>query len=157
MDNVAPSPVVEPTNPPDGPSREQLRQQRRNAITIGILVIIVLAIIFTALYLLLNPNTPEAYVARIRDVFIIIMALESLMIGAVLVILIVQLARLTNLLQNEIKPILNSTNETVSTLRGTTAFISSNLTEPIIKLNEYIAGFVKLLELIRLGQRKPQK
>jgi len=82
------------------------------------------------------------------------MAFESLLIGAVLVILIIQLARLTNLLQNEIKPILDSTNETVSTLRGTTVFLSNNLSEPLIKLNEYFAGFMKLLDILGIGQRK---
>jgi hypothetical protein len=91
----------------------------------------------------------------LRDVFIIIMAFESVFIGAVLVLLILQLARLTNLLQHEIKPILDSTNETVSTLRGTTMFISNNLSEPIIKLNETLAGISKLAELIGLGKRKP--
>jgi hypothetical protein len=42
--------------------------------------------------------------------------------GLALTILIIQIARLTNLLENEVKPILNSTNETVSNLRGTTKF-----------------------------------
>jgi len=46
------------------------------------------------------------------------MAFESLIIGVTLVILMIQLATLINLLQNEIKPILNSTNETVNTLKG---------------------------------------
>jgi hypothetical protein len=68
-----------------------------------LLVVLVLAVIF-----LLNPSTPTE---KIRDVFIIFMALESLVLGVALVILIVQLARLINLLQNELKPIIGSTNE----------------------------------------------
>ena len=56
--------------------------------------------------------------ARVRDIFIIFMALESLVLGVAMVILIIQVATLINLLQNEIKPILDSTNETVSNLRG---------------------------------------
>jgi hypothetical protein len=82
---------------------------------------------------------------------IIFMALEFLVIGAALVILMIQLAVLINLLQNEIKPILNSTNETVNTLRGTVTFLSDNLAEPVIKLNQYMAGFKKLLDLLRPG------
>jgi hypothetical protein len=139
----------------EGITKDELRKRQRATIIIGILAILLLAIIITSLILLLHPNTPETYVARIRDVFIIIMAFESLLIGAVLVILIIQLARLTNLLQNEIKPILDSTNETVSTLRGTTVFLSNNLSEPLIKLNEYFAGFMKLLDILGIGQRKP--
>jgi predicted PurR-regulated permease PerM len=83
------------------------------------------------------------------------MALESLLIGAILVILIFQIARLTNLLQHEIKPILKSTNETISTLRGTTEFLSDNLTEPVIKINEYVAAIQKFLELFGVGRRTP--
>jgi hypothetical protein len=83
------------------------------------------------------------------------MALESLLVGVVLVILMIQMARLTNLLQNEIKPILESTNETISTFRGTTQFLSDNLTEPVLKINEYSAGLQKLFEALGLIRKKP--
>jgi hypothetical protein len=76
-----------------------------------------------------------------------------LILGFVLVLLIVQLARLINLLQNEIRPILESTNETSRTLRGTAVFLSDNLTEPVIKLNESLASLQRFLELIRPGKR----
>jgi hypothetical protein len=133
---------------------ESNQESRRAAIIAGLLVFLILAGIIAALVVLLHPNTDAAYVARLRDVFIIIMAFESVLIGAVLVLLIFQLARLTNLLQHEIKPILDSTNETVSTLRGTTAFISDNISEPIIKLNEFLAGFSKLIDIFGSGKRK---
>jgi hypothetical protein len=74
-----------------------------------------------------------------------------------LVILIVQLARLINLLQNEVKPIVESTNEAVSNLRGTTAFLSENLTQPVIKLNEYLAGLATMFRLIGLARKKPEE
>jgi amino acid permease len=122
-------------------------------ITIGALVILAAMIAFTV-FLLTGENDTTA---KIRDVFIIFMALESLVIGLVLVVLVVQLARLTNLLQNEIKPILDSTNETVSTLRGTTKFLSDNLAEPVIKLNEYFAGLQSFLKLVRPGRKNKQK
>jgi membrane protein implicated in regulation of membrane protease activity len=136
-------------NPP-----EPKQENRRTAIILGVILFLVLAGTITALVFLLHPNTDEAYVARLRDVFIIIMAFESVLISAVLVLLILQLARLINLLQHEIKPILDSTNETVSTLRGTTTFISDHLSEPIIKLNEYLAGISRLVEILGLGKRK---
>lgn len=139
---------------PEGPSLEEIRKQRRMAISLGITALIIIALIISSLVFLLSPNTNAEYVARIRDVFIIIMAFESILIGAVLVILILQIARLSNMLQNEIKPILYSTNETINTLRGTTQFLSENLTEPVIKLNEYVAGLMKILEIFKLGQRK---
>jgi hypothetical protein len=129
-----------------GPTPEELRRQRQIVIGASIALVVFLALLIISVIFLLNPGTPTE---RIRDVFIIFMALESLVIGLVLIVLVVQLARLTNLLQNEIKPILDSTNETVSTLRGTATFMSDNLAEPVIKLNEYLAGLQKFITLIR--------
>lgn len=127
------------------------KKEQKGAI-IGILVLLfIIAATITAFVLLLRLE--NEYTARIRDIFIIFLALESLLIGLVLIVLVVQLARLTNLLQNEIKPILDSTNETVSTLKGTTRFLSDNLVEPVIKLNEYLAGFQSVLKLIRPAKK----
>jgi len=136
------------------PSAAELRRQRLSIAGIVIGVIILLAVVITCIVLLMLPSTDINTVARIRDVFIIFMALESLLIGFVLVILIVQLARLTNLIQNEVKPILDSTNETVSNLRGTTAFLSANLVEPVIKLNEYLAALQKFTEILGIGRKR---
>jgi len=132
-------------------STQELRRQRQIMIVVAVAIILILALIIAAVIYLLQPGSPTD---RIRDVFIIFMALESLVLGLVLVILIVQLARLINLLQNEIKPILDSTNETVSTLRGTTAFLSDNLVEPVIKMNEYSAGLQQALKMIGLARGK---
>jgi hypothetical protein len=93
-----------------------------------------------------------AVATNVRDIFIIFMAFESLIIGAALVVLVIQIASLINLLQNEVKPILQSTSETVNTLRGTTEFLSENLVEPVIKLNSYLAGLRKFFELF--GSKK---
>ena len=83
----------------------------------------------------------------------LLFAVESLVIGAALIILIVQVASLINLLQNEVRPILEATNETVNTLRGTTAFLSENVVEPVIKLNTYMAGLQRMLELIGMKRK----
>jgi hypothetical protein len=121
-------------------------------IAVGI-AIPVLLLIAGLVYLFIAPATQTA---RIRDIFIILMAFMSLAIGLVLIILIVQIAELTNLLKTEIKPVIDSANETVSNLRGTTEFLGKNMVEPVVKLNEYVAAIKKLSELISLG-RKPKQ
>lgn len=127
------------------PTPEELRQRRGALIGAVVAVIIILALVIGSVIFLMQPTTDTA---RFRDVFIIFMALESIVIGLALIILIIQLARLINLLQNEIKPIIDSTNETVSTLRGTTQFLSDNLVEPVFKLNEVLAGLQHLYRFI---------
>ncbi len=133
--------------PPAAPSDAP----RRRMVGIIITAAVIVGLLIFGLVMLLRADA--ATTSEVRDIFIIFMALESLVLGVALVILIVQLATLINLIQNDLKPILKSTNETVNTLRGTATFISNNITEPVIKLNEYLAGLKKLLDILRPGRR----
>ena len=150
---ATPLPQQQPvTPPPPPPSPEELaaireaeRKQKTIIASVIAVVVLILAILGVAIYFLLQPGTPTD---RIRDVFIIVVALESLVIGVALIVLIVQLASLINLLQNEIRPILHATTETVNTLRGTAEFLGENVVEPVIKLNGYLAGLKRMLELM---------
>lgn len=125
--------------------REQERKQKTLIASIIGAVVLILVLLGVAIYFLMQPTAPTD---KIRDVFIIVVALESLIIGVALIVLIVQLASLINLLQNEVRPILNATNETVNTLRGTAEFLGENVVEPVIKLNGYLAGLKRMLELL---------
>ena len=90
----------------------------------------------------------------VRDVFIILLALESLIVVGLLIWLILELRGLTNLLKNEIKPILTSAQETVSTVRGTTNFVSNNMVAPIIKAQSYMAGFRAIVDTLTGSDKK---
>lgn len=152
---VPPAPVA--ATPADPTEPKPLTEAQKRALMIGVSVLLVLLLagaVWLALWLVGNPTTAAA----VRDVFIIFMGLVFLLIGAALVVLIFQLAVLTNMLQHEIKPILDSTNETVNTLRGTTAFISENLVEPIVKLNAYMAALAQVVDSLgalgRFGRKR---
>lgn len=118
---------------------------KRLVIVSIIVSLIIIALIVLAIIFLVNPEN-EGTTSQIRDIFIIFMALESVVIGVALVILIVQLSSLINLLQNEIRPIINSTSETVNTLKGTATFMSNNLSEPVIKVNQFLAMVKALIK-----------
>lgn len=141
-----------PLPPSDRSRAQRLTAKQRAVLVAGAIVVVALfaGAIAAVLWMVRHPSQTE----NLRDVFIILMALESLVIGTALIILIVQLARLTNLLQNEIKPILESTRETVSTLRGTTRFLSDNLVAPVVKVNSSLAAVRRILDLLHLGRRK---
>lgn len=132
-------------------------QQKKGLVGLIVGVVVLLILMVLGVVYLAQPSTDTA---RIRDIFIIFLALQSILIGVALVVLLIQLARLINLLQNEVKPILDSTNETVGHLRGTTIFLSEQLVEPVIKLNEYLAGLTQLMAVIGLlkkARRSPPK
>ena len=119
---------------------------KKATIAIVIVVLVLLAIIAGIVLLAFSD---AGTVSIVRDIFIILMALMMFIIGVALVVLIVQLADLTNLLKNEITPIVHSTSDTVNTLKGTVRFMSDNLTEPVIKLNESLASVKKIAEMFR--------
>jgi hypothetical protein len=108
--------------------------------------LIILGALITGIVFL--ARTDSLTTSHIRDIFIIVLALESLIIGAALVILVVQLALLINLLQNEIKPILETTRRTVNSLKGTTAFLSEHAVKPVVNIGSMAAGLKRLGEII---------
>ncbi len=71
--------------------------------------------------------------ATVRDIAIIVVAVESLVIGVLLAVLIWQIWRLVAMLQTEVKPLLDDSKETVNTVRGTATFMSDNLVQPVIR------------------------
>jgi len=141
-----PPATAETQSPP--PTDQTSNVKTQIGIIIGIVV--VLGLLITGIVLLATAE--QSTTTRVRDIFIIFMALESLVIGVALIILIIQLATLTNLIQNEIRPILKNTTETINNLKGTTTFITEQMVEPVIKLNEYLAGLKKLFDLLHLGK-----
>ena len=152
---ATPEPTPQPQLTPEQlAAKLETEKQQRAIVSWGIVFLaLLLAGIVTAIYFLLRPETPAEQVGRIRDIFLIFMALESLLIGAALIVLIVQVASLINLLQNEVRPILQSTTETVNNLRGTAEFLGENIVQPVIKLNGYLAGLQRVIELMGIKRR----
>lgn len=136
------------TPSPEDIEREKQMKRTMTGVIIG--AVILLGLLGLAIYFLLQPATPTD---KIRDIFIIVVALESLIIGVALVVLIVQLASLINLLQNEVRPILKATTDTVNNLRGTAEFLGENVVEPVIKLNGYLAGLYRMLEMMGIKKK----
>ncbi len=132
--------------------KPQSSRQKTAVIWITIIAVLFLAAIITGVFFLAKTSTEIT--GRVRDIFIIVLALESLLIGAAMIILVIQLAVLTNIIQNEVKPILSSTRETAGTIRGTSQFISKHAVAPIISIGSFIAGFRRLGEIIGFIREK---
>ena len=150
--------IPENTAPETAASPENQGQLSRKWVWIAVAVVVLLLAGLIALTVyLLSPNAPTT---RIRDVVIVLLALEGMLIGLALVVLLVQIAVLINLLQNEVRPILDSTTKTVNVLQGTVAFLSNHMVEPVIKLNETVAALSSIagaLNLVRGRKRKSTK
>ena len=92
-------------------------------------------------------------IATIRDIFIILLALVSVGVVVLLAWLILEVRGLLRFLRDEIKPILASAQDTLSTVRGTTSFVSKSVVEPVVKVSSYVAGVRAIFDTV-LGRDK---
>ncbi len=97
----------------------------------------------------------------IRDIAIVVVALEILILNALLIVLVWQVWRLVKMIQTEVKPIIQDTQETLGTVRGTADFVSTNLVDPVVKTSSKLAGWRRsasvLREEVRATTRRTQK
>lgn len=110
-------------------------------IGVGGLIVITLLLFVIALFGGISDSEGVGNFFRIlRDLFIVILALQGTLICVALMILISQFAALINILSSEVQPIIEEAQETVSTARGTADFVSKNVAQPVIKVTSTAVG-----------------
>lgn len=129
------TPVQEPLPEPETSSQAQ--QERRTQIYIAVGAVLLLALLVTAIVLMAKyPQATEV----VRDIAIVFVAVTTFLIGLVAVVLVIELWVLIKVLREEIQPLLKSVNDTASTVRGTTEFVSENVVSPIIQAAGFTAA-----------------
>lgn len=125
-------------------TKKNNKQKKDSTFIIVMVIFLLLSALLIFLMITLQPETT----GLIRDIAIVIFALESLLIVISLILLIVQLSILVNLTQTEIKPILTTTKETVNNVKGTVVFLGNHMAEPVIKTNATVTGISKAGSLL---------
>lgn len=136
MTNMAPPALPEPETS-SGFDVKRIVLIASAALIGAIVLLFVIALILT----LATQGDFAATIRIIRDLVIIFLALEGILIIVSVAVLTLQVAKLVNLLQNEVKPILINTQETVKTAQNTVEFMSENLAEPVIRASGFASGF----------------
>jgi len=127
------------------PERGTRSAQRGLVITIVVLIVLGLLLLAAAILLAANAQDAGPSVRVVRDLLIIVMSLEIIIVGAAFTLFLIQLARLVNLIHNEVEPLIDAASETVNTVRGTAAFLSKNLVEPVTAVNSTLRGVSKVV------------
>jgi len=117
---------------------------------LGLVVLLVFLSVdaYQAAYAGTGPSPGSVVVGLLRDAAIIFVAFETLLIGLLLIVLMLQVQSLIVLLRDEIKPMLEAVNETLATVRGTTQFVSHNVVSPVVKWSGYLAGLRRIVQEI---------
>ncbi len=135
------------TTPGTAPEQKKLISVKPIYITLG--VIVALALLVGAVWgIIWLASNKAATIEAVRDVLLIALALESCLFGIVLLLMLLMIIRLVNMLEFEIKPILEKTNETVGTIRGTTTFVSKNVIKPVTEARVHAAGIRQAIKAL---------
>lgn len=148
----APTPAPAEQAPQTLTAEEAAAKRTRFIMIGGAILLVVLLVGAIVLMAVFDEATPV-----IRDIAIVLVAVETFLIGLAVLLLVFQLQVLIQVLRDEVQPLLHSVNDTASTVRGTTEFVSHNLVSPIIKAAGFTAGVRQVLsDLIGvLGAARP--
>ncbi len=118
------------------------------------LITVVVILVLLGLGLLVAVTAAETWspvVQIIRDTFIVILVLESVLIATALSVLMLQAAGFFIMLKTEIRPILDNARETTRMTKATAEFVSKNSADPLIQIKSFIVGLLTFLrEIIRI-------
>ncbi len=133
------------------------QQRSRGGIPRGVLIALVvfafLIILGLALWIYASVQVyPIQGLATLRDVAIVILALESILVTFMMLVIVILLWDLLAVVQRDLIPLLRSTlesaEETAQTVQGTTTFVSEYFIAPLIKLASTLAGVQALLRAL---------
>ena len=89
---------------------------------------------------------------EVRDILIILLATESLIIGGVTLFLLYQMIMLITLLREELIPLIQSAQETVNSARGTTVYVSRKIIVPSAKAASTMARLQAMTRVLFKGK-----
>jgi membrane-anchored glycerophosphoryl diester phosphodiesterase (GDPDase) len=127
---------------------EAERQMRRRMVLIGIGIAVIAVLILLGFAAMIAAGVID----EVRDVLIILLATESLIIGGVTLFLLYQVIMLVTLLREELIPLIQSTQETVNSARGTTVYVSRKIIVPSAKAATTVARLQTMARVLFKGK-----
>jgi hypothetical protein len=138
------------------------KRTRRVTVIVGaIVVVLALAAVIAVGYFMYASydgvaEGSVAPTARIRDIAIVLLAVETLVVMVLLLIIAVLIGIVIVLIYDRMIPVLEQTNRTVTTVadtvytvRGTAEFVSERAVRPVIEMSSYVSGVLRILRGIR--------
>jgi hypothetical protein len=125
---------------------EREMKRRMTLIGIGIAILAVLILLSFAGMIALG------IIEEVRDIVIILLATESLIIGGVTLFLLYQIIMLITLIREELIPLIQSAQETVNSARGTTVYVSRKIVVPSVRAATTVARLQTMARVLFKGK-----
>lgn len=126
--------------------------------TVGLVVLILLPFIIGLIVAIADPNGAAGFFEYVKNLLIIALSIQGILIVAGVAILVVQVARFVNLLRSEVKPITDDTRDVVRNVKVTTEFATKEGVRPIVQAQSFFAGLWvftrEIFKINRIVKRK---
>jgi ABC-type protease/lipase transport system fused ATPase/permease subunit len=124
------------------------RQMRRRMTLIGIGIAVIAVLILLGFAFMIAAGVID----EVRDIVIILLAVESLIIGGVTLFLLYQMIMLLTLIREELMPLIQSAQDTVNSARGTTVYVSRKIIVPSAKAATTVARLQTMARVLFKGK-----
>ena len=139
---------------PAGPNlpESDARAAARNRLpALGAAIVVLVLLAGTVVFAVLMFRHP-ASAATLRDIFLIVLGVQSMIIGLLVVALLVTMVYvalkvydLVNSIQNDLRPILDRADDTVRTVHSRTVFISDAAVKPVVEVMAYVSAVKSII------------
>jgi hypothetical protein len=126
-----------------------LSASRKPAIIAAVVAFIILAALIVIGVLLFN-HPPVA--AVLRDIFIILLGIQSMIIGLLMIVAVVaiiyvalKLYDLTQFIENELRPMLERADDAIRTVQSRAVFMSDTAVKPVIEVMSYVSAVKSII------------
>ncbi len=151
-------PVAPRTTGPNLPERGWRAAGTRLPVlaAMGWVAALVVGVILLGVFMFRSPATA----ATLRDIFLVILGVQSMIIGLLLiailvliVYLVLKLYDLVHFFQIELRPIIQQADDTVRTVRSRTVFISDSAVKPVIEVMACVAAVKSIVRSFTRSER----
>ncbi|HPJ66089.1 MAG TPA: hypothetical protein PK243_11250 [Flexilinea sp.] len=124
---------------------DPVKKQKSNKGIIFLGLFILVAI--SAIIYMMVCSTPETS-ELVKNISVVLFVFSFILLAVMTILLFIQIINLTNLIKDEVKPILKSTKETVNDIKGTVSFLGDKAVSPVIDTHAKIAGINKIIKVL---------
>jgi hypothetical protein len=114
----------------------------------GVVFVLLAGMVLFGVVMFRNP----AAAATLRDIFIIILGVQSIIIGLLMVALLVavlyaafKVYDLAHFIHSEMVPILHRADDTMRTIHSRTVFVSDSAVKPVIEIMAYVSAVKSII------------
>lgn len=127
-------------------SVDKKKSRRMTAVGIGVAAVLIL--IVAGFVLMIQGGVTGV----VRDIVIIFLAVESLVLVGLMVVLVIQMMLLVRMMRDEVRPLIASAQETINSARGTTQFVSRKIVMPTANAAANAAQIARMFQVLFKGK-----